>query len=161
MPTPGLNIPNLAPVTPQPMGSPHPDRATQTWRAATLGSRKAHSILSPQKPVEKPSRWGLCTTFREVGQPGWAAFSLSLLLLLENPPVFPSQAEGCPKVPRFVSLPFTKLSSQMFPNVFPRPPPPREPRHNINKNKLEVPTLNKLEVSRAGWAFFFWRARTK
>lgn len=87
--------PNSASVTPQPMellSTPflvgHPNSSVKGFLQDVLYTSSQNS----GKPVEKPSRMGLCATSREVGQPGWAGFSPSCLFL-ETSPVFRSQEE--------------------------------------------------------------------
>lgn len=121
----GPTGPALPQGPPPPMGfPPHtsplcsgPHMATQTETEAPLGSCKVSPTLSPQKPVEKPSRWSLCTTSREVGQPGWAAFSLTLLPASRKLSGFPKPGGRGPKVPCFVNLPFTHSSGHLAAGV--------------------------------------------
>ena len=83
-----------------------------------------------EKILEEPS-----TSLREVGQPGRAGFSL--LPASRHLSCFTKPGRKEPKESYFVNWPFAGFRSPpgMFPNVFPRSPLPRQPKHNTNKQK--------------------------
>lgn len=136
LPTPGLTHgPNPAWVTPQPKRSPpfRPPHGHWNRDTGVAGFLRGLLYKGPQKSekiLEEPS-----TSLREVGQPGRAGFSL--LPASRHLSCFPKPGRKGPKEPCFVNWPFARFRSPpgMFPNVFPRSPLPRQPKHNTNKQK--------------------------
>lgn len=142
--------PNPASVAPTAPGAPF------LTGLLTAGTQVRQDLLytGPRKsemPLEKPS-----TTSGEVGRSGEADFSRPLLPASRNLSCFPKPERKGLQVSYFVTWPFTRFRSShcVFPNVFPRPPLPRQPNTmQINTNKQKVPAPGKPELSGVNGVF--------